>query len=325
MPTFTAQEWVNTNLTDKGIKKLLLSPADKEKVLIKEMIGIGGQLTGDLTLENYLELEEVEIDSHTLTSLTVINCPKLKSLDVRENELTKLELLKVNGDNNNSIKEIIASDNKLTTLDLTKCQGVKELLISDNPNLKELINLNHNILDNFNKVNTQIDLSSGEKQLIKKNEALFGIVKGVNDMGKQHELVLVEPIFSPEQNTEAIKRLLMRTRDDWTAYFEDVEKGLTREQLAKKYPMLHLSFQFPKLRDKAEKVLIVISGVIEKNYQYKELLKEWNGEDNEQKPYNPIYDFDLALFAFLNHLRAIEPLRVLWENQPLPNPVFYDF
>jgi hypothetical protein len=323
MTTFPAQDWVNANIKDKSLEKLLLNTAEQSNVWWnKEVIGIGGQLTGDLTLENYPNLKEIEIESHQLTSLTLINCPKLESLKVRDNGLTKLELSKVNGDKQNNLKEIIASDNNLTSLDLTNCQQVKELLISDNPNLRELKNWNHKVIDNFNKVNTQVDLSSEEKQLIAKNDALFNIIKGVNQMGQTHELVLTEPIFTPKQNEEALKRLLIRTRDRWTEYFESEELD---QVLAKKYPLLHVSFKDPKTREKGEQILILINGVIEKNYTYKQLLKEWNGDEDENKPYNPVNDYDLALLAFISHLRAFKPLSLLWQGKPLTEPIFYDF
>ncbi|CAG8722245.1 10715_t:CDS:2, partial [Racocetra persica] len=176
------------------------------------------KLTGDLIVEDYPLLKKIELKNHHLNSLTVINCPNLQHVNVRDNGLTILDLSKVKIDMDkkgveSEVKEIIASQNNLTILDLTNCQQVQELLVADNADLKELKNLNQTFLKNFNLINTQIDLEKEKQTLRQRNDYLFDIIKGVNEMGKDRGLALSDLIVSPEQNEEAIKRLLIKTRN----------------------------------------------------------------------------------------------------------------
>ncbi|KLL04609.1 MAG: hypothetical protein MRERV_16c014 [Mycoplasmataceae bacterium RV_VA103A] len=303
----TAQEYLEKNWSDKNITQINLSSDQIE-------------LTGDLIVEDYPLLKKIELKNHQLNSLTVINCPNLQHVNVRDNGLTILDLSKVKVDMDkkgveNEVKEIIASQNNLTILDLTNCQQVQELLVADNADLKELKNLNQTFLKNFNLINTQTDLDKEKQTLKQKNDYLFDIIKGVNEMGKDRGLALSDLIVSPEQNEEAIKRLLIKTRNSWVEYLESKDPDI-----GKKKPLLHLSFQFPHLRRKAQEILIYISGVIVGNYTYDELLKEWNGESED---YQPIYDFDLALFSFINHVQVQKPLMASWEKQPQTSPLIF--
>ena len=312
MTDFKAQEWVDKTITDKAIKKILLSPLEPSKVWKEDVIAVGGTLTGDLKIEGYSSLEEIGVKNHKLNSLTIINCPNLKHINIRNNALTKLEV-----QGNNQLKELIASYNNLTSLDLTNCQQVEELLVSYNSSLRELKKLNQSSLKSVNIIETKIDLTKEEKELAQKNEYLLSVIKGVNEMGKEHELVLAEPIITPKQNEEAIHRLLTKTRNSWLDYIESKEPV---EILAKKHPLLHLSFQFPNLKEKAKRILVWISGVIKKNYKYEDLLREWNGDDEN---YSPLYDFDLSLYAFRQHVKAQKPLLANWENRPAVSPIIF--
>jgi len=315
MTDFKAQEWVDNNLKDKSIKKILLSPLEPSKVWKEGVIAVGGTLIDDLKIENYPNLEEVGLKNHRLNSLTIINCPNIKHVNIRNNVITKLEV-----QGNTQLKELIASQNKLTSLDLTNCQQIEELLVAKNSDLKELKKLNQNALKNLNIIETRVDLNKEEKELSQKNEYLLSVIKGVNEMGKEHELVLTEPIITPKQNDEAIHRLLTKTRNKWLAYFRDFEAGMPAEELAQKYPLLHLSFKYPKIRTKAKEILLYMSGVIKDNHTYDILLKEWNGDGED---YNPLHDYDLSLFAFRQHVKAQKPLMVNWEQQPQVNPIIF--
>jgi len=52
-------------------------------------------LTGELVLTNWANLEEISLQDSEITSLTIINCPKLKQINARNSHLTKLEGLPV--------------------------------------------------------------------------------------------------------------------------------------------------------------------------------------------------------------------------------------
>ncbi|CAI2193819.1 8678_t:CDS:2, partial [Funneliformis geosporum] len=58
----------------------------------KETIAVAGTLTGDLIVENYVQLEELDLSEHELTSLTIINCPELRKINARNNQITQLDI-----------------------------------------------------------------------------------------------------------------------------------------------------------------------------------------------------------------------------------------
>src|SRR4051794_12882452 len=97
-----AQIFIDGKFTDKTIKKIT-----NQDLLDK---GIGAStaapdgLKGPLKLEDFTELEEIEINDtkessdgldNDLTELTIVNCPKLKIINVTENKLTKVDITKV--------------------------------------------------------------------------------------------------------------------------------------------------------------------------------------------------------------------------------------
>src|SRR5205085_12196549 len=103
--TINAQEYNNKNLTDKTIKKIILDSYYSDTK----------GLAGDLTIQDYPQLEEINLSNQELTSLTILNCPNLKQINVRQNQLTKLEL------ESPELTELIAGKNELTVLNLANC------------------------------------------------------------------------------------------------------------------------------------------------------------------------------------------------------------
>ncbi|MEG7978939.1 MAG: hypothetical protein NY202_03390 [Mollicutes bacterium UO1] len=126
MTTINAQEYIEQHLD----KKLETTISESSLRLVAE------KLTGDLLIQDYPNLEEIDLANHELTNLTISNCPNLKEINVRHNQLTKLEL------DSPELTELIAGQNELTTLDLTNCQKVKKLMMPDNPLLANITGLN---------------------------------------------------------------------------------------------------------------------------------------------------------------------------------------
>src|SRR5436309_1043933 len=123
MNNFNAQEYFDQNYSDKDIEKI-------------DEGFTGDKMTGELTIRDYPNLEEISLPNHQLTSLTIANCPNLKGINVRGNRLSKLEInrTKIDAENNpitNEIKEVIAGVNELTALDLTNCDKLEKLFLPD--------------------------------------------------------------------------------------------------------------------------------------------------------------------------------------------------
>jgi hypothetical protein len=298
---FKAQEWINKNLADKNIRRIRLSPLTAEEVSWKkDVIAVGGNLTGDLRIEDYLECEEIGLKNHKLTSLVIVNCPKLEHLNVRNNQLTNLDLekVRVSKDNKrleNDLFEIILGENNLISLNLVTCQKVRELIISDNSALSKIEKLNLFSLKNINLTNTLVSLSQDADKLRKENESLYEIIRQIDEAGQGRRLVLTEEIRSSLQTNEAIKRLLERTELSWREYFENEDDP----EIAKKKPLLGLSFQHPDRMYQAKKILIwIIEAEVDGNYS--ELLKKWNAGDT----YNKKYDYDGSLYTLMSYIRV---------------------
>src|SRR2546421_11459889 len=111
------------------------------------------KLAGEAIIQDYPNLEEIDLSNHELTSLTILNCPQLKEINVRNNQLTKLEL------DSPELTELFAGGNELSILDLTNCQKIKKLIVPDNPLLTEIKGLNLAVINNINIANTLINLS----------------------------------------------------------------------------------------------------------------------------------------------------------------------
>src|SRR5437763_715145 len=147
-----AQIFIDGKFTDKTIKKIT------NQDLIDKLITTPGGLTGPLKLEDFTELEEIEINDtmkgapsnldNDLTELTIINCPKLKKISVAQNELTKIDITKVATDNGkadgnpapaNHLTEIAVGQNVvLEEISLEYCPNIKRFLAKGCSNLKKV-------------------------------------------------------------------------------------------------------------------------------------------------------------------------------------------
>ena len=276
MNEIKAQEFIEQN-TDKNLETVI----SHGSLRLREH----DKLIGELIIQDYSELEEINLTNYELTSLTVINCPKLTHINVRNNKLTKLELQKVNIDSEdkpiaNEITEIIAGGNELITLDLICCEKLSKLMVADNSALNKLKNLNLNNIKNINITNTSISLSEDYEELKKKNARLLKLAKAV----QKNKLTLIEPIQTVKQAEEAIQRHLKETEQSWREYFEADE--ITQEQKT----LLHLSFKDSELNWKGREILtLIVEAQVNKNYQ--DLLINWQGGSE----YQATYDFDGSL------------------------------
>lgn len=282
MTTFEAQEYLAKNWTDKSIKIIGFSSL-KEKLI------------GDLTIEDYPNLEEIVLSNNELISLTITNCPNLKQINVRNNQLTKLEI-----EENNEISQIIAGKNELTALNLTNCPKLKELLIPDNPFLSEIKGLNLSTITNLNITNTEVNLASDYEGLKAEKKELLKIIKTLKEGAEEKGLVLTEAIQNSIQAEEAIQRLLKKTEKDWKWYLDNPEQALP-------------SFQLPETRMRVKEILLsIIQAKVSGNY--KTLVEEWNAG----KEYNAEEDWTGTLGQLMELLRAKNYLKSK-EKQVLAN------
>ncbi|MEG7978873.1 MAG: hypothetical protein NY202_03045 [Mollicutes bacterium UO1] len=207
--TSNAQEYLNKNFADKNSTKIILDL----------YYSASRGLFGDLTLQDYPNLEEISLADQELTSLAIINCPHLKSLNVRQNKLTKLELAQVQIDQlgqptANQISEIIAGQNELTRLTLTTCSQLKKLMVPDNPLLTEIKGLNWAAIKQLNITNTLVNLATDFEQLQAENKRLYQALRRVDEAGIEKKLILTEAIQTAKQAEEAIKRHLKKTEQE---------------------------------------------------------------------------------------------------------------
>jgi len=110
-----AQEWLDKEYpkeTRKTISKLDISNKD---------------LKGLLSLEDFINLEELECYDNQLTSLDVSRCLKLERLNCYKNQLVNLDISK-----NSWLVQLVCSENKLTSLNLSEKSQLTELYCFDN-------------------------------------------------------------------------------------------------------------------------------------------------------------------------------------------------
>lgn len=144
-----AQTFIDTYFTDKTINQI--TNQDLIDMLNAKGIAISG-LTGALKLEGFKNLTKIEINdakkvsdglNNDLTGLTIVDCPKLKTINVRENKLKNINLKKTNIDGNsegtdNIINQLTAGQNELITLNIENCPKLESVFIADNPDLKKI-------------------------------------------------------------------------------------------------------------------------------------------------------------------------------------------
>src|SRR5688572_24813832 len=113
------------------------------------------KLEGELIIEDYPQLEVINLPNHQLTSLNILNCPQLQKINVRNNQLSKLEISGAN-----QISELIAGKNQLETLNCSDCSELRKLMLPDNPLLTEIQGLNLTTIKNINLTNTLFNLGA---------------------------------------------------------------------------------------------------------------------------------------------------------------------
>lgn len=107
-----AQEWL-----DKKIKREITSLEFKNQ-----------NLSGDLDLRDFVNLEELVCSENQLTSLNLNNCENLRRLHCSANCLTKLSLSQ-----NNKLEYLHCSKNQLNDPELpNEKRNLKQLIIHDN-------------------------------------------------------------------------------------------------------------------------------------------------------------------------------------------------
>jgi len=101
------------------------------------------KLTGDLVIDDYPELKEIELDDNEITSLIITKCPKLETINIAHNKIKILDFIKVSVDGSgegtdNNIEEITAGHNELERLEIIKCVKLQRLYIPNNSKLTKI-------------------------------------------------------------------------------------------------------------------------------------------------------------------------------------------
>lgn len=284
-----AQAYLEKNFMDQQITEISL-PANSPKI------------TGDLLIQDYPNLTEINLKNQELTTLTIINCPQLKKINVRNNQLTKLELEKIKVNNqgeplNNEIEELIAGSNELKTLDLTMARKIRRIILPDNPQLTEIKQLNLHTVQEINLTNSPpASYLEDYAELKQQNETLFEMLLVLGKAERDKKLTLSEPIRTLRQTDQAIQRLLKEIEHEWREYFESEDPLIADKKFE-----LGLSFRDPQERQRGKKVLgWIIEARVNGNYE--DLVKRWNDGDD----YKPEYDYDGNLEKLMQYLKVRE-------------------
>ena len=250
MNQIKAQEYLEKNWTDKSIKAIAFAGfSDKEK------------LNKELIIQDYSDLEEINLSNHELTSLTIINCPQLQRIRAWNNQLTKLEI-----SDSNQITELMVGKNELTTLDLTNCPKITRLIVFDNPLLSEIKGLNLTQIKEININNTLVNLNEDYEKLQVDKEELLRIAKEVKEAGEEGKLMMTEAIESSAQAEEAVQRCLKKIEIEWREFLANPEKTLP-------------SFILPESKTKAQQILIWICET-QTSCDYSELVNKWKSRSD---------------------------------------------
>jgi Leucine-rich repeat (LRR) protein len=98
---------------------------NKEEV--REINGYRKEITDELIIADFPQVEEISVGNNQLTQLHLKNCPQLIELYCGNSKLTELTIT-----NCPNLQKIYAPDNQLTNLDLSNNQKLKILRISNN-------------------------------------------------------------------------------------------------------------------------------------------------------------------------------------------------
>nr|CAG8433650.1 12612_t:CDS:10 [Entrophospora candida] len=105
-----AQKWLDENFPEDGVSKFP-GCEDLERSKIKKLDISERGLVGELNLDGFVSLEELDCGSNELKKLDVDNCLELKIISCLENQLTNLDL-----SNLSQLEEITCRDNLLTDI-----------------------------------------------------------------------------------------------------------------------------------------------------------------------------------------------------------------
>ncbi|CAG8465027.1 10478_t:CDS:2 [Gigaspora margarita] len=142
-----AQNYIDTNCPKNTTTKIIQeTPAVNTEI---EIDPAATKLEGDLILKDYPNLEEFDVSEHALTSLTVINCPKLRVIDASNNyegndttkkTFKKIELEKIGA--GNKLEELSCGDSKITEISFANLSELQELNCPNTPTLDRFKHLN---------------------------------------------------------------------------------------------------------------------------------------------------------------------------------------
>lgn len=119
-----SQEWLEKKFNDKSVKEI---SSKKE------------ELTGEIKIEGYSELEQINLyKSKEITKVTISGCPKVKYIDVSSNkiaELVGIEKLK-------DLERLNIGQNEIKGLNLLQNKKLKVVICYNNPLLDGSIDIN---------------------------------------------------------------------------------------------------------------------------------------------------------------------------------------
>jgi len=128
----TVQNWLNTTYQDKNVSKIELW--NKER-------GEPGKLTGELKIEGYTKVEEINFErwdkekfKDEITKVTISNCPQVKKIKFNNNKITEI----IFQGTFPNLGWLDLPDNKLTKVGVGKFPNLTRLNVARNPNLTEI-------------------------------------------------------------------------------------------------------------------------------------------------------------------------------------------
>lgn len=120
----TAQEWLEKTFSDKNTKEI---NSKKE------------ELTGEIKIENYPELEVINFwQSKEITKVTISGCPKVKHIDVSCNKIAELVGIEELVD----LERLNIGQNEIKGLNLLQNKKLKVIICYNNPLLDGSIDIN---------------------------------------------------------------------------------------------------------------------------------------------------------------------------------------
>jgi hypothetical protein len=130
--TKTAQNWLDTKYSNKTVGGKI--------ELHDKNVGEVEELAGELLIENYINVEDIQLErwgksklgdklKGKITRITIKNCPKVKELNLSNNEISEI----IFEGNFPDLVRLDAADNKLVEIDISKFPNLTLLSIPRNP------------------------------------------------------------------------------------------------------------------------------------------------------------------------------------------------